>query len=285
MKSIALKTNNSQAIEYLQNELANFDMEDVHFSYKELKHYKNIIIHYTGKNENIFISKISTLLSFLVIYEFEENFLKDIIITNYFYFSPPERDVILNNCFDIMIESKNYLKAKFAILYDIFSNYLIENKKIFLGGFINFRLKPYTEKLNLIVDQAVNSFIIEKEYQEFVSLLRLYINSQPCNCKELHVIYSNNFTIILDENKNIIESSDDILNTKFLSDISFSTNDYTLNSLLKLLPKKLYIHLIDKTIDEFIKTLSLVFENRIIICTDCNICKLYQKVAKRDNPF
>ena len=103
MKSIALKTNNSQAIEYLQNELANFDMEDVHFSYKELKHYKNIIIHYTGKNENIFISKISTLLSFLVIYEFEENFLKDIIITNYFYFSPPERDVILNNCFDIMI--------------------------------------------------------------------------------------------------------------------------------------------------------------------------------------
>ena len=78
------------------------------------------------------------------------------------------------------------------------------------------------------------------------------------------------------KNKNIINISDNIMKAKYLSDISFSSNDYALNSLLTLLPKKIYIHLIDNYVDEFIHTLGLIFESKIEICTDCNICKLYQ---------
>ena len=44
-----------------------------------------------------------------------------------------------------------------------------------------------------------------------------------------------------------------MFNAKYLSDISFSSNDIALNSLLNLLPKKIYIHLVDNKIDEFIK--------------------------------
>ena len=32
--------------------------------------------------------------------------------------------------------------------------------------------------------------------------------------------------------------------------------------------------------NEFINTLQLVFENRIHLCTDCNICKLYKNTNK-----
>ncbi len=35
-------------------------------------------------------------------------------------------------------------------------------------------------------------------------------------------------------------SNDSILNAKYLSDITFSSNDFALNSLLSLLPEKLY---------------------------------------------
>lgn len=280
MKSIALKTNNSQTIEYLKNELNNIDVDNIYFSFKQFKHYKNIIIHYTGTNICDFINKISSLLSFLVIYEFEEDFLREFIYKNYFYFSKYEREIILNNCFDLMVESKTYLKDKYNILYNIFNEYFKNNTKLYLVGFLNFRLKKYFNFLNSIIEEAVNNFIIEKEYQEFVSLLKLYINSQNCTCQEIHIVYSKNFTIILDENKNIIENSKDTFNAKFLSDITFSTNDYTLNTLLNILPNKIYIHLIDNTVDEFIKTLNLIFEKKIIICTDCNICNLYKKTEK-----
>lgn len=66
------------------------------------------------------------------------------------------------------------------------------------------------------------------------------------------------------------------MNAKFLSDITFSSNDYLLNTLLDLLPKNIYIHVQDNSNDEFIHTLSLIFESRIHLCTDCNICHIYQ---------
>ena len=79
----------------------------------------------------------------------------------------------------------------------------------------------------------------------------------------------------IDENKNPIIIDDTIFNAKYLSDITFSSHDYILNTLLTLLPQKIFIHLIDPTLDEFINTLQLVFEGRIEFCTECPICKLY----------
>ena len=144
-------------------------------------------------------------------------------------------------------------------------------------------LKEYLSFLDNIVNEAVNSFVIEKEYLEFISLLKLYINSQACGCEMVHIIFSSSESILLDENKNLIVVTDDIFKAKYLSDISFSSNDYILNSLLTLLPRKIYIHLVDEDNNEFINTLQLVFENKVSLCKDCNICNLYKVSHKSLN--
>ena len=77
------------------------------------------------------------------------------------------------------------------------------------------------------------------------------------------------------KSKNIIKFNPHSLNSKYLSDISFSSNDYALNTLLTLLPKKLYIHIIDNE-DDFINTLKLIFNSKVFICTDCDLCNLYK---------
>lgn len=278
MKSLCIKTNNSNLINYLLNELNYLKLDNICFVSKRFKHYNNIIIHYKGENNSLFIDKISKILSLLIIDELEEDFIYNILIENYFYFNFNERKQIMDICFDIMAEDISFeYNKKFKILYNIFFDYLIENTKLYLTGFTTFRLKPYLNILDDIVTEAVNSFVIEKEYLEFVSLLKLYINSEKSNCELIHIIYSNSNTILLDKDKHIIDVSQNLLDTKILSDISFSTNDYTLNTLLTLLPNKIYIHLIDNYLDEFINTLQAIFENRIHICTDCNICKLYKK--------
>ena len=278
MKSLCIKTNNSNLINYLLNELNYLKLDNICFVSKRFRHYNNIIIHYKGENNSLFIDKISKILSLLIIDELEEDFIYNILIENYFYFNFNERKQITDICFDIMAEDISFeYNKKFKILYNIFFDYLIENTKLYLTGFTTFRLKPYLNILDDIVTEAVNSFVVEKEYLEFVSLLKLYINSEKSNCELIHIIYSNSNTILLDKDKHIIDVSQNLLDTKILSDISFSTNDYTLNTLLTLLPNKIYIHLIDNYLDEFINTLQAIFENRIHICTDCNICKLYKK--------
>lgn len=277
MKSLCIKTNNSDLLNYLLNELKTIELKDICFSKNEFKQYKNIIIHYSGNDEAQFLSKISSMLCFLVIDELEETLLKRLIMQNYFYFDTSEREKILAICFDIMADDFTHLfDKKYKILYDIFYPFLSSHKAIVLNGFINFRLKDYLSLLDDIINEAVNSYVIEKEYLEFISLLKLYINSQAYGCDLVHIIFSSSESILLDENKNLIVVSDAIFKAKYLSDISFSTNDYILNSLLTLLPKKIYIHLIDDCTDEFINTLQLIFENRVDLCTDCNICNLYR---------
>ena len=278
MKSICIKTNNSHMLDYLLNELKYIDLEFICFSSNEFKNYKNIIIHYQGDKIDEFLDQISSILSYLVIDEFEENILKRIIFKNFFYFNELEKQKILENCFSISADDfSDIFNKKFNCLKEYFYNYLNNHKSIVLCGFINFRLTKYYEILEEIVDEAVNIFIVEKEYLEFISLLRLYVNSQKSEVNVIHIVYTDKNAILLDENKNIINISDDISKVKYLSDISFSTNDYILNTLLNLLPKEIYVHITQNCIDEFINTLSLIFENRLKICNDCNICRLYRK--------
>lgn len=277
MKSVCIKTNNSNLLNYLLNELDYIEIEPVIISSNEFKNYKNIIIHYRGNEDNKFIHEISCILSCLVIDELEENLLMKLILKNYFYFNFNERKHILDICFDIFTDDFNlYFDKKYNCLINHFQNYLYNNKSIILTGFINFRIKDYLLILENIVDEAVNRFLIEKEYFEFVSLLKMYINSQTPNCEIVHLIYNNENSILLDENKEVIKTSNEIFKAKYLSDITFSSNDYALNGLLTLLPKKIYIHLIDNCVDEFIHTLGLIFEGKVEICTDCNICKIYK---------
>lgn len=277
MKSICIKTNNENLLDYLLNELDYIEVKPVAISKNQFKNYKNVIIHYSGNDNKKFVHEVSCILSCLVIDELEESFLKMILLKNYFYFNSTEMKHILELCYEIFSDDFNtYFDKKHNLLIDSFENYLITNKSIILTGFINFRIKNYMTILEDVVDEAVNSFVVEKEYLEFISLLKMYVNSQNSNCDVVHLIYNQNNSTLLDKDKNQINVSDDIFKAKYLSDISFSSNDYALNTLLTLVPKKIHIHLIDNCIDEFIHTISLIFENRVEICTDCSICKIYK---------
>lgn len=267
MKSVCIKTNASDNIYYLLNLLDNTHMQNICYSCNRFKNYKNLIIHYTDNSISDFIHVVSELLSFLVIEKYEEIIIKRLIFSNYFYFDIQERNTVLEITLNLLSEADlNNIENRQTIIYRNFYDYLHDNNKIVLDGFINFRLKKYLDYLCSIIDEAVNQFIIEREYWEFISLLKVYIKSEVSSIEKVHLIYNNSESILLDENKKIIEIDKKAFNVKYLSDITFSSNDYTLNTLLNLVPKKIYIHLSDGISDEFINTIQLVFEDRVEIC-------------------
>ena len=267
MKSLCIKTNNSSAINYLLNSLENFKIEDTYFSCKTFKHYTNIIIHYLGNDLDCFNSNICDLLVCLIIEDFEHEILKKLIIQNYFYFDSLEINKVFDICEDILCESDEFsFENRYNILLDNLYDYISENNKLYLNGFLSFRNKQYFKYLLDVVDIAVNKFIIEREYLDFISLLKVYINSHSSSINLVSLYYNNSKPTLLDENNNLIDVKGDSFDMKYLSDISFSSNDYILNALLTLIPKKIVIHLSDSSIDEFINTLSLIFENRVTIC-------------------
>ena len=279
MSSLCIKTNNEDILKYLQNEFSDFNMLNVFYSCNEFKLYKNIIIHYKGIDTELFFNKLATIFSYMVIDYFESEMIKKILTSNYFYFDNTELSKIINLCNENLCDDEFSFQNRQLTLFNAFYDYITANRSIVLSGFINFRLFEYRKLLEDLVDLSVNEFIIEREYLEFISLLKLYINSQNSTNTTIHIVCNDFDTFLLNENLEIIDIDKDCLNAKYLSDVSFSNNDYILNTLLNILPNKIYIHLVSPTNNlDFINTLQLVFENRIEICNDCNICNLYKNL-------
>ena len=266
MKSLCIKTNNSENIDYLLNSLENLDIDNTYFSCKSFSHYKNIIIHYLGKNLEYFNSSISDLLTCLIFDNYEHEFLKKLILQNYFYFDAFEINKVLDICEEILCDSDEFsFENRYNILFNILYDYISSNNKLYWNGFLICRNAKYIKHLSDTVDIAVNKFIIEREYLEFISLLKIYINSHTSSTNLVQLYYNDSQPTLFDENNNMIDIKADSFDMKYLSDISFSSNDYILNALLTLIPEKIVVHLSDNSIDEFINTLSLIFENRVTI--------------------
>ena len=190
-------------------------------------------------------------------------------------------NIIKNNC-NLLIENKHSdtvsvetnIANRTKYLWASVLRYISYNKSIFLDGFITFRAGEYINCLDEILDFAVSQFVVNREYAEFIEMLKIYISSRtPCT-----------EAILLDKQKNVISLAKNNLDKCYLSDISFSANDYALNSLLSLLPSKLIIHLISPA-DDFINTLQAIFGSSVSICTDCDICTIYKSLNKTKGSY
>ena len=273
MKSFCIKTNNREIIDYLLNKFDKIDFANISYIDRKFKIYMNFIVHYTGEEIENFYKILCNIITETILEFYEINIIRRILSFNYFYFDEIERRKIGEICIESL--KNNKLKNRNKTIYSKVKKYVEKNKSMILDGFVTFRIKEYIEKIDELVDEGVNKYIIEKEYTEFISLLKMYVNSKDPETEEIHLIYTNGESILLDKNKDIITISNNNFNAKYLSDITFSSNDFALNALLSLLPKKINIHLITKK-DEFIDTLCLIFENRVYMCTDCNICRTYK---------
>lgn len=275
MISYCIKTDNIEIIQYLLNKISNLDFPDIIYCNKTFKKYENVIMHCRNTNYEEFKNIISSLVSDIIIKFYQEKLVRRMISVNYFYFEDYEKKLIYENCKEFLLQSKEEV---YETLFKEIEKYVNDKRNIYIQGIVNFRISEYIKALDNIVDMGVNKYIIEKEYKEFINLLKIYVNSAECKTDILHLIYSNGESILLDKEKNIISlENNNINNLKYLSDITFSSNDIALNTLLSMLPKKIEIHIIDKE-DEFINTLKLIFESRINICTECNICKTYRNL-------
>ncbi len=272
MKSYCIKTDNEKIIEYLLNKISKLDLPNIYYCNKSFKIYENVIVHYKEENIDKFINIVADIITEAIIEFYQDKILKRIINVNYFYFDELERKIILENCREFTKQEGEEIKE--TVFMGV-KNYILEHRNIVLEGVANFRINEYIKILDNIVDMAVNKYIIEKEYREFINLLKVYVNSTESKTDILHLIYTNGESILLDKDKNIIQIDYNLNNAKYLSDITFSSNDIALNTLLSLLPKKIEVHIINIE-DEFINTLKLIFENRVRICTSCNICKTYK---------
>ncbi|HPU40815.1 MAG TPA: putative sporulation protein YtxC [Acetivibrio clariflavus] len=199
---------------------------------------------YTPEYEKLILS-ISNGLADYIIKEYEEKLLLRIINSNYCYFNSIEKKEILRLALLIIKnDDKNFLNSLFQIrrrniIIKKLVDYFESSNKVILDGFVNFRLKDYIKDLEEIVDKAVDEFLTEREYKEFIRLLRYFVDIQEPKFNVIHVLvdYDNKY-ILLDEKKKEITNE---CIQEFMSDIpegEINYDDLLVSSLITMAPKK-----------------------------------------------
>ena len=61
MRSICIKTNNLELLNYLLNEFNYIETSPVYISSNKFKNYNNIIVHYRGNNDKVFIHELACI--------------------------------------------------------------------------------------------------------------------------------------------------------------------------------------------------------------------------------
>lgn len=245
IKSFCIKSNNKNVLDFIVGSFKRDTPEHFYLSRNKFRIYNNIILHYKGNDYDLFFSYVSNIIKQVILNFYEEKMLYNFINFDYFYFTNSEKDSIFDIAQEILSENEAIYNPRKNTLYHICYNYVQNNKSMILDGFVNFRIREYSIILNELIAEAASTFTIKKEYDEFIDLLKTYVNSTPSTAKEVHLIYFANDALLLDEHKNIIKIDKNIASAKYLSDITFSSNDYCLNTLLNILPKKIYLHLLN----------------------------------------
>ncbi len=151
-----------------------------------------------------------------------------------------------------------------------------DNDQLNLDGFIRFRAKEFWQFLQETVDSAVDDYLVEREYQEFVTLLRYFVELQEPKTDMVNVIVDQPESFrILDVNGNAIQT--DYLQG-ILSEINhneFDFEDYLISALITIAPARIVLHLCQGSRVE--QTIISIFGTRVYICDSCAICNAFCK--------
>lgn len=159
MKSICIKSVSEEKIEYLIEQFEVLPINICMSNYR-FKTFDNLIIHYLDTEYiDEFYEIVSIIIKKCIEHFYEGEFLRKNVEKNYFYLSSIERNYIYEISKKVLELPDEKIGYKNDILKNIIKEYLLENKKIVLEGFVNFRIKPYKELLDKIVEVSVFSYL------------------------------------------------------------------------------------------------------------------------------
>lgn len=159
MKTVCIKSVSEEKIEFLIQQFEKLPINICMSNYR-FRTFDNLIIHYL-ENEYIdeFYEIVAIILKKCIENFYEESIIRKSVEKNYFYLSSIERNYIFEITKKVLELPDEKIGNKNDILKKAIKEYIIENKKIVIEGFVNFRIKDYKELLDKIVEVSVFSYL------------------------------------------------------------------------------------------------------------------------------
>lgn len=176
--------------------------------------------------------------------------------------------VILDGATDYEVFMRGH-ERRLAEIYSSFYDCLQSSSFVDIDGWIHFRMPVYRLELNDAIDLAVDEYMLDQQYEEFIGLLKCFVQLQDTRMPLIHLqhIEGTDFQI-LDEKMlplHLIPSNEGITITT--ADQELQMEDAVVSSLISLSPAKIVIHTREPEL-RMIGTIREIFGERAQIYSD-----------------
>ncbi|MCD9026489.1 putative sporulation protein YtxC [Cohnella silvisoli] len=154
-----------------------------------------------------------------------------------------------------------------------FSLYLEDHEHLHLDGFLRFRLSDYRAEVQEAAETAIEERLMERQYQEFMTLLKSMVEWQETRTSAVHVLHSGGHAFrLLDEEMRPLEQ--DFMDTDdtddkevFKAEEEQEEESRVVSRLLAASPRQLYIHTPEPE-SQVIRTIIGIFGDRAELYPD-----------------
>lgn len=141
-------------------------------------------------------------------------------------------------------------------------------------GFVNFCTKEYNREIRFAVELAREELRNEKEYNDFVNLLRYFVDTQVPKIFEINLMMCENGSFYLWDGEGV-EIEENYLNYYFedmyLNEINL--DDVLISILITIAPRRIVLHNVkEMPASESVDMIKKVFDEKISTCEGCERC-------------
>lgn len=245
---------------------------------------------YNEKIEEIINLYVSNILYRIVIENYRKKEMLEFLTDNYFFLKQSEilevEDEILKvlKCEDIgENEESIYCLNKINCMIEKIRECICEKQEINIDGFITFRMRKLRSDIEKVIDKVVERYMVEKEYKEFIKLLKYFVELQECKIEEVIIVIENN------NNYQVKDKEGRDLYYDFFNEIAteqgkldLNIEDILISGLITNAPRNIKIYGKENCANkEFLDTIENVFENRVTFYELNNDYKLEKIIAKK----
>ncbi|MBW7455424.1 putative sporulation protein YtxC [Paenibacillus sepulcri] len=153
--------------------------------------------------------------------------------------------------------------------------FLGSNTRIHLDGYVTFRLASYWEELREIAAFAVDEYVMDKQYQEFISLLKYFVRMQEVKLPIVHVVHKGGTEFVLyNEEFQMLEAVPADRIVAEMLETEMNMEDMIVSTLITISPENIVIHTRQPEL-QVMRTLETIFEQRVQLCVECTSCTFY----------
>jgi putative sporulation protein YtxC len=231
--------------------------------------------------------KVARIIADEIVNKEEGKLLRSLVIQDFHYDKEDDIRAILGFCkpeaeVDIGEKQEMIKLRKNKITQDAY-DLLKGSNDLNLDGFIKFRLNDYRKELREIAEYAVDEFLMDRQYQEFIALLQYFVYIQEAKIPFAHLIHKggNEFLLFDDKMGPIDTNGSNVTLTVEMLEKDINFEDVIISTLISVSPKLVYIHTRDPD-TQVIQTIAQIFENRVELCEYCGLCKNLDRTAVSD---